>query len=333
MPISILRIFRSQLGRLCGLLLGTALIATPAHASYPDHPIRMIIGLQPGGSTDVLARQIASHLGTKDGWQLIIENRPGAATRIGMEAMSRSAADGYTLAIANAVSANFPMMFDDYTFKPGQDFVPVSLLGRAPSYIAIRASLPVKNVKEFIEYVKANAGKINYGHGSNGSNPHLAVRLLVQSLGLQATEVAYKGNAPTALALATGEIDFAILDYPSVRPLVERGSVRLIAVTEPKRAAMTPDIPTSTEQGLTPELEGVTPWFMLVAPAGTPEAVVSLLNEHFTEALKSPDVRDTALSLGIEPQGMNVSDSRSYFLEMRARAEELTRRLNISMKN
>src|SRR5690606_3119184 len=139
------------------------LLAAPAHADYPDRPVRMMLGLQPGASTDTLARQLAKHLSDQLGQPFILENKPGAATRIAMESVDRAAPDGYTLGVANAVSANFPMMFDDLSFAPGKDFVPVSLLGRAPSYLAIRASLPVKNVSEFIAYAKANAGKLNYG--------------------------------------------------------------------------------------------------------------------------------------------------------------------------
>jgi len=323
----------TRLLRAGALLFGVGLLAAPAHADYPDRPVRMMLGLQPGASTDTLARQLAKHLSDQLGQPLIVENKPGAATRIAMESVVRAAPDGYTLGVANAVSANFPMMFDDLSFAPGKDFVPVSLLGRAPSYLAIRASLPVKNVSEFIAYAKANAGKLNYGQGSNGSNPHLAARLLVQSLGIQATEVAYKGNAPTGMALASGEIDFAILEYPSVRPLIERGSVRLLAVTEPRRAALTPDIPTSTEQGLTPRLEGVTPWFMLVAPAGTPTAIVERLNREVKHALHSPEVLQAAQAGGIETEGLSVDETRDYFLKQRDNAAKLSRELNVSLKN
>ncbi|WP_157672753.1 Bug family tripartite tricarboxylate transporter substrate binding protein [Achromobacter denitrificans] len=317
----------------CALLFCMGLKAPPAHADYPERPVRMVVGVQAGASTDTLTRQLAKRLNDRLGHQFVVENKPGAATRIAMETLSRAPADGYTLGVANGVTANFPMMFDDFAFVPGKDFTPVSLLGRAPSYLAIRASLPVRNVQEFIAYAKAQNGKLNYGQGGNGSNPHLAARLLIQSLGVQATEVAYKGNAPTAVALASGEIDLAILDYPSVRPLVERGSVRLLAVTEPRRAALTPDVPTSTEQGLTPRLEGVTPWFMLVAPAGTPAAVVELLNREVNQALLSPGVRETAQAAGIEPEGMGVAESQAYFLRQRESAAQLSRELNVSLKN
>ncbi|ADP17198.1 extra-cytoplasmic solute receptor family protein 88 [Achromobacter xylosoxidans A8] len=315
------------------LLFCAALLAAPARADYPERPVRLLVGVQAGASTDTLTRQLAQRLSEQLGRPFVVENKPGAATRIAMEAVSRAPADGYTLGVANAVSANFPMMFDDFAFIPGKDFTPISLLGRAPSYLAIRASLPVRNVQEFVAYAQANKGKLNYGQGSNGSNPHLAARLLVQSLGIQATEVAYKGNAPTGIALASGEIDFAILEYPSVRPLVERGSVRLLAVTEPRRAALAPDVPTSTSQGLTPRLEGVTPWFMLVAPAGTPANVIERLNREVNQALRSPDVRQAAEAAGLEPAGLDVAETQAYFLRQRESAAQLSHELNVSLKN
>lgn len=319
--------------RTCGLLIATGLIAAAARADYPDHPVRVIVGVQAGASTDALARQVGKRLGERLGQQFVVDNKPGAATRIAMEVVARAPADGYTLGAANAVSANFALMFDNFPFVPGKDFVPVSLLGRAPSYLAVRSTLPVKNAREFVAYAKANSGKLTYGQGGNGSNPHLAALTLVRSLGVEAVEVAYKGNAPTALALAGGEIDFAMLDYPSVRPLVERGNVRLLAVTEPKRVALTPDVPTSGEQGLTRELDGLTPWFMLVAPPGTPAPVVSLLNTHVNEVLKAADVRQALSGAGIELEGSTPAEAESYFMQQRQRMERLSRELSVSLKN
>jgi len=320
----------------CAVLAASALpgIARAGNADhYPDRPVRVVVGVQAGASTDTLVRLLGKKLGERLGQQFVVENRPGAATRIAMDSVSRAKADGYTLGAANAVSASFPLMFDDFAFVPGKDFVPVSIIGRAPSYLAVRATLPVKNVKEFIAYAKQHDGKLSYGQGGNGSNPHLAAATLVRSLGVRAVEVGYKGNAPTALAVASGEVDFAVLDYASVRPLVEHGNVRLLAVTEPARVALTPDIPTSGEQGLTRELDGMTPWFMLVAPPGTPAAVVDVLNRQVGDALKAPDVRQLLREAGIEPESSSVAGARTYFLQQRERVARVAHDLNISLKN
>ena len=318
---------------LAALGAALALTSAAARADYPDRPVRLIVGLQAGASTDNLARALAQRLGERLHQPFVVDNKPGGATRLGMEAVSRAAPDGYTLGIANAVTASFPQMFDNFAFTPGKDFVPVTMLGRAPSFIAVRAGLPAKNVQEFVAYARANDGKISFGQGSNGSNPHLAALLLMKSLGVHAIEVPYKGNAPTAVALAGGEVDFAMLEYAAARPMVERGAVRLLAVTEPRRAELLPAVPTSSEQGLTRELDGITPWFMLVAPPGTPSAVVATLNRHVSEILKNKDMRQALALVGIEPDEAGTpAAALAYFQRQREQVARLARELNVSFK-
>lgn len=307
-------------------------VAAPVRAEYPDHTVKLILGLQPGASTDVLARLVAQKLGERTGQQFIVENKPGASTRIGMDSLVRAPPDGYTLGVANAVSAAFPLMFDGFAFAPGKDFVAITPLGRAPSFLAVRNDLPVKNAAEFLAYAKANNGKISFAAGIHGSPPHVASLLLMKSLGVTAVAVPYKGNAPAALALGAGEIDFALLEYASVRPMVERGAVRLLAVTEPRRFSAQPDVPTGAEVGLTPDIEGMTPWFMLVAPARTPAAVVSLLNTHVREILLAKDVQDKLVPLGIQAETSTPAEAAAYFQAKRDKLTVLVRELNLSLK-
>lgn len=314
-------------------LLAALCLATPASAEYPERPVRMVVGLQAGASTDALARVVAKSLGERLGQQVIVDNKPGAATRVGVENVVKAAPDGYTIGVANAVTTAFPLMFDGVPFAPGKDFVPITLLGRAPSFLAVRQSLPVKNVAEFVAYAKANTGKLTFGQGGNGSNPHLAALALMKSIGVTAVSVPYKGNAPTALALASGEVDFAMLDYPSVRPMVERGAVRLLAVTEPKRMSAHPEVPTGVEAGLTRGIEGMTVWFMLFAPAGTPAPVVSLLNRHVAEILNSKEARQSLATMGIEPEASSPAETTAYFQLQRDKLAVLVRDLNLSLKN
>lgn len=314
-------------------LLTILLMNGSAQAQYPDKPVRIIVGVQAGASTDALARVLARKLGEQLNQQFIVENKPGASTRLAMDQLTRSAADGYTIAVANAVSTSFPLMFDDFAFIPGKDFVPIAMLGRAPSFLAVRSTLPAKTVQEFVAYAKANNGKLTFGHGGNGTNPHLSALTLLKSLGVNGVEVSYKGNAPTALALASSEIDFAMLDYSSVRPLVESGRVRLLAVTEPKRASLTPNVPTSGEQAITREIDGMTPWFMLVAPQGTPSSVVDKLNQLVNDLLKQPDVRQALIAAGIETEGGTQVEAQSYFLQQRERLARTVRDLKISLRN
>lgn len=319
-------------GAVVSLCAATALLALPARADYPERPVRIIVGVQAGASTDTLARAVSQKLSDRLGQQFIVENKGGAATRIAMEAMARAPADGYTLGLANAVSTTFPLMFDNFPFVPGKDFVPIALVGRAPSFLAVRSTLPVRNVAEFIAYAKANDGKMSFGQGGSGSNPHLAALTLVRSLGIRAVGAAYKGNAPTAVALASNEVDFAMLDFPAVRPLVEAGKVRLLAVTEPKRFALAPDVPTGAEEGLTREIEGMTPWFMLLAPANTPQPVVERLSRQVNEILRLPEVAGPLRNVGIEPEGSTPAAALAYFNAQRATTTRLAGELNLSFK-
>lgn len=327
-PVRVLRLARNLMA--C-LTLGLG--AHAAHADYPERAVRMVVGVQAGASTDTLARLLAKKLAERMGQPFVVENRPGAATRIAMELVTKAPGDGYTLGVANAVTTSFPLMFNGFAFAPGKDFVPVSLLGRAPSFLTVRADLPARNAQEFVAYAKAHSGKLSYGQGGNGSNPHLAALSLVRSLGIEAVEAAYKGNAPTAMAVASGEVDFAILEYTVVRPLVEAGKVRLLAVTEPRRSALLPALPTGSEQGLTRSIEGMTPWFMLLAPAGTPAAVVEHLNREVNDALKNADVQKTLLAAGVEATASSSAEALAYFQQQREQVTRLARELNISFKN
>lgn len=332
MPFTCSRI-RRAISKFALALALAPLVHSPAFAEYPEKPVRILLGLQAGASTDSLIRQIAKRLGERTGHPFIVDNKPGAATRIAMESMTKAPADGYTLGVANAVTVTFPAMFDNFAFTPPKDFTPIVVLGRSPSYLAVRSTLSVKNVKEFVAYAKANSGKLSFGQGSTGSNPHLSALALMRSLGVDATEVPYKGNAPTAVALAGSDVDFAMLEYFSVRALVERGNVRLLAVTEPERAKLTPDIPTSGEQGLTREIDGMTPWFILVAPAGTPAPIVESLNKQVNEILQEGEIKKSLSMLGIEGGGGSVAQAQTYFLKERERTERLLRELKVTLKN
>lgn len=315
------------------LILAAAALPALAAAEYPERPVRVVIGVQAGAGTDTLTRQMARVMGDRLHQPFIVDNKPGGATRIAMEQITRAQPDGYTIGVANAVSSAFPLMFDNFDFAQGKDFIAVARLGRVPSYLAVRASLPVRNVREFIAYAKANDGRLSFGHGGNGTNPHLSALLLMRSIGVKAIEVPYKGNAPTAVALAGGDVDFAMLDYSAVRPLVERGNVRLLAVTEPKRLSATPQVPTGGEAGLTRDLDGMAPWFLLVAPAGTPAPVVESLSRWAREALQLPEVRKSLEATGVEVDTSTPAEAQKFFTEQRALFARVVRELNVSLKN
>lgn len=299
--------------------------------NYPDRSVRMLVGFQAGASTDTLARVISAQLSLRLGQPFVVENKPGAATRIAMDTLSKAAPDGYTLAVANAVTTVFPLMFDGISFEPGRDFVPITMLGRAPSFLAVRIGLPVRDFKEFAQYAKG--AKLSFAHPGNGTNPHIAGLALAQSLGVDVVEVPYKGNQPIATALAAGEIDYAMLEFESARPLLERGAIRILAVTEPNRFSLQPLVPTGQEVGITQEIESLTPWFILLAPPGTPAQTVAILNREVVEVLKMPQIQEKLLSIGVEPFSTSQQAASAYFLAHRNKIINLLPKLGVSIKN
>lgn len=325
----------ARIRRAC-LRLAAALWAVPhlaGHAAeYPERPVRIVLGFTPGGATDSLARVLAHKLGERTGQQFVVENRPGAATRIGMEAVQKAAPDGYTIGLATAVTTVFPLMFEGVAFEPGRDFVPITMLGRAPSFIVVRNDLPAKDYKEFVAY-GTRSGKLTLGHPGNGSNPHIAGLALARAARMPVTAVAYKGNAPTAVAVGASEVDFAMLEYSVARPMLDKGLVRLLAVTEPQRSKLRPDVPAGRELGLTGDVEGLSPWFVMIAPSGTPQTVVDTLNRHLRAVLALPDVREQLAAIGIETESGTPAEAAAYFTAQRGRITTLVRELNLSLRN
>jgi len=301
-------------------------------ASYPDRPVKIVVGFAPGGATDGLARVLARKLGERMGQQFIVDNKPGAATRIGMEAVQKAPPDGYTLGLATAVTTAFPLMFDNMGFAPGKDFAPVGMLGRAPTFLMVRHDLPARDYREFVALGK-RAGGLTLGHPGNGSNPHIAGLALARSEDMSVTPVAYKGTQPTATAVGAGEVDFAMMEYAVARPMLEAGKVRLLAVTEAQRSRIRPEVPTGRELGITRDIEGLTPWFMMLAPAGTPQAVVDDLNRQLHDVLAQPDVREQLGGLGVEPETASPAEAAAYFNAQRERIARLAGQLQLSLKN
>ena len=316
----------------CGAL---AALAGPGALAqtYPAKPITMVVPFPPGGPTDMVARLLAQKLSEQMGQPVVVDNKPGANGNIGGALVSKAAADGHTLLYNTSSITLSPALYKSMQYDVLRDLAPVALTAVVPLALVVNPAVPANSVQEFVAYAKAHSGKLSFGHGGNGTNPHLSALVLVRSLGVKAVEVPYKGNAPTAVALGGGEIDFAMLDYPSVRPLVERGNVRLLAVTEPKRVGMTPQVPTSGEQGLTRELDGMAPWFMLVAPASTPAPVINLLSQQAGAALGSPEVNKALASAGIEVETGSPAQAQRYFMEQRERMTRLARELKVSLKN
>lgn len=270
--------------------------------AYPSKPIKLIVGYAPGGSADITARLVADKLRTELGQSVIVENRPGAGGNIGTEVVAHAAPDGYTLLLAAAgqIVIN-PSMYKKLSFDVAKDLVPVTQIQTEHNLMVVTPSLPVKTVDELVAYGKANPDKLTFASPGGGSPAHLAGELLNQMTGIKARHVPYKGSAPALNDLMAGHVAMAIDNMPALLPQVRAGKLRALAVASSKRAAAAPDIPTAEEAGLNGYV--VTAWKGLMAPAGTPPAVINRLHAAMVKVLAAPETKERMVAMGAEPVG------------------------------
>jgi tripartite-type tricarboxylate transporter receptor subunit TctC len=271
-----------------------------AQESYPVKPIRLVVPSSPGGGTDTSARAIAPRLGDRLGQQIVVENRPGAAAMIGTEYVARSAPDGYTLVMAQSTITIVPSIYRKIRFDPLKDFEPISEVVVVPQVLVGHPSLPPKNAKELIAFAKANPGKLDYAAGGYGGNGHLSMVLFLSMSGTSMNYVPYKsGNAGLSEALA-GEVALMMGNILAVLPHVKAGKLRAYGVSSAKRATAAPDIPALAEAGV-PGYEALQ-WFGILAPAGTPRAIVDRLHREIVRVIETPDMQKFFISTGADPK-------------------------------
>ena len=269
-------------------------------AQFPDKPIRIIDPYAPGGSTEAQARVIGQKLTEVWGQPVVIDGRPGAASAIGTQIVARSTPDGYTLLVNNAALATVPNLSKQPLFDPIKDLAPVIQVGAQPLILVALPSLP-NNLKEFLSYAKANPGKLNYGSAGTGGATHLSMEYLMSMAGIKLVHVPYKGSAPSAAAMAGGEVQLGIFSANSVLPHIASGRLRALGVSTIKRSPALPDVPSIAEAGV-PGYE-VVQWSGIFAPAGTPSEIIGKLNREINEILKLPDVKDRLARLGVDAAG------------------------------
>ena len=282
-----------------GLSLFSALTAQGAAAqNYPEKSIRLIIPYPPGGTTDILGRAIAQKLAEAFGQPVIPDNRAGAGGNVGSEIAAKSPPDGYTLLLApvSPMAINVSLYGDKLKFNPEKDFTPLTLIAKVPLLLAVHPNVPARNVKQFIALAKARPGKLTYGSSGNGSSNHLTGEMFKSAAGIDMLHIPYKGGAPAAVALMSGELDMAVLQVPSAGVLVRAGRLRALAVSSLKRSIALPEVPTIAESGL-PGFEA-TSWYCIVAPAGLPKPVVTRLHAELVKLLNSPEIRDRLVAEG-----------------------------------
>ena len=275
--------------------------AALAHAqSYPAKPVRIIVPYPAGGTTDIIARIAAAQLAERLRQPFVVENRAGASGAIGAVAVAQSAPDGYTLVMGTASSHGINSALQkNLPYDAVKDFAPVTVVASTPNIVVVHPSVPAKTLGELLALAKAQPGKINFGSTSPGGSPHMSAELLKMMAGVDMTHVPYKGAAPMLTDLIGGQIQAGFDNLPSTIGFVRGGKVRALAVTTPQRWPGAPDIPTVAESGV-PGYE-VSGWFGLLAPAGTPKAVLDTLQSAVAQAVQQPEVARQLRDLGAEP--------------------------------
>ena len=282
---------------IAGLLVATAAItshsqtssATPPSA-YPNKPVKVVVPYPPGGPTDIVARVVFQQVSEATGQQFVIENRAGAGGNIGAEAVARAPADGYTLLIGTTAHAINMSMFKGLSYHVIKDFTPVTLLTQGPLMLVATPSFPANNVRELIALAKAKPDTLNFASSGNGQSTHLSGALFNSMADIKLSHVPYKGSAPALTDVVAGQVPLMFDTMLSALPFVKSGKLKALAVTSPLRSPAAPEVPTIAESGL-PGYE-VFAWNGLLAPAGTPKAVIAQLNEELKKALQLPQVRE-----------------------------------------
>jgi len=265
-------------------------ISPLAAQTYPAKPVTLVVPFAPGGSSDVISRFVGQKLTEMWKQSVIVDNKAGGGGQIAMQAVARTAPDGYTLILGHiGTLAVNPTMFEKLSYDYKKEFLPVAMLAIVPSAIAVTPGLPPKTLKEFLDYARANPGKLNYGSAGNGSAGHLAMEYFKDTVKIEAQHVPYKGTGPMLTDLLSGQTQ---VTYNGVLPLVphaKSGKLRIIAVGSTKRLPILPDVPTIAESGF-PGFE-TSQWYGVLAPAGTPRAIIEKLNADINKVLADPEIQ------------------------------------------
>ena len=278
----------------------TAFGAAAAESGYPSKPIRMLVGFSPGGGTDVAARIIGKKLGEMWNQQVVVDNRAGAGGLLAFEMAAKANPDGYTLLATSPSFAIQPGLAAKLPYDPIRDFAPVTQASASPYLLVLYPGVEAKNVKELVALAKANPRKLNYASGGIGSAQHLTAELFRLKAGIDIVHVPYKGAVSVPDVIA-GRVQLLFSGLPQALAHVQAGRLRALGVTTPQRSPAVPDVPTIAEAGV-PGFD-VTIWYGILATGGTPRPVLEKLNAGFTQAIRSPDVRQQLAGMGLEPVG------------------------------
>lgn len=291
---------RSVLSWAATAVAAASMLAAPvAMAAYPDKPIRLIVGFSAGGTTDVVARVVGKEVGEALGQPVVVENRPGAGSNIGAEAVARAEPDGYTLLMVAVTSAINQTLYKNLSFDLVKDFDPVALAVRVPNVLVVHPDVKANSVSELVDLLKKEPGKHNFASSGSGTSIHMAGELFKLRADVDVMHIPYKGSANALTDLVGGQVDYMFDNMPSAWPHVQSGKLRALAVTTADRSKTAPDLPTMRESGF-PDFD-VSSWFGVIGPKGMPADVVETLNKSIRAALAKPEVRERLEALGAVP--------------------------------
>lgn len=318
--------------RMLGGLVAALPLARPALAQgdrMPGGPLRLVVPFPPGGPNDLVARVLAQKMGAILQRNIVVENRSGAGGVIGTDAVAKAAPDGRTFCLTSAGAiAISPALGAPMPFDVARDLAPITLVALMPELLAVTPSLPVRTVRELVDYAKAHPGTVNFASSGNGSMPHLAGESLRAAAGIDITHVPYRGAAPAVTDLMAGQVQIMFADMPALMPQVEAGALRPLALASTERSPLLPELPTMTEAGVPVVADN---WYGLVTAAKVPEPILAMVHDAAARALRDPELVKSYNSQGARPVGGTPAEFRDFIAAETQRWGDLGRRANVKM--
>ena len=311
---------------LLGFLALVALPGIAAAQKFPTKPVRIVVGFQAGGGTDLAARAIAQRLTDSMGSSFIVDNRPGAAGNIAADIVAKGTADGHTILMANSTIA-IPSLYAKLPFDIRKDFLPLSLIALGPSVLVVHPALAVNDVQGLIAHAKAKPKQLSYGSGGLGNITHLAMELFTSMAAVEMVHVPYKGGAPSVVGLVSGEVQTLFTSIPTALPQIKSGRMKALGVSISKRSAALPNVPTIDEAGL-PGYYAAS-WYGLLLPVGVPRGVVDALAREAGSAMRAPDINEKMVAQGFEPVGNTPAEFGKFIRAELTRWEKVVKERGI----
>ena len=299
------------------LVLASLAAGAALAQDYPSRPIRVVVPYSAGGSSDGPMRVLAQEMSKQLGQQMVVENKPGQGAMLGSAEVVKAPPDGYTLLLASNPNAISASLYSKLTHDPVEDFAPISLLASEQAVLLVHPSVPAKNLREFIAYVKQRPGKVDYSSSGNGSAQHLFMAMFASQAGIEMNHIPYKGSAQAVTDLLGGQVSAAMPGLAAMRGHIREGKARALAVTGAKRASAAPEIPTMMEQGMKDYELYV--WMGMLAPKGTPAPLIERLHREFVTALRAPAVKTFMDGAAIEAVGSTPAEFGRFFREEKVR--------------